>query len=1454
MKTKFYSFFLFFFLLNSFSTSAQLSCNYRLEMYDSFGDGWNGAFIEFLVDGEVTVFTVANNDNNGDFNIVDIPVVEGTEFTLSYFGGSFENENTYLLFDSEDLLLFQDGPFPTQASVFTDIADCAACPTIDINTVSYMPTSVGSVNMTWAESPIPNSSYFVEIGEWGFEQGTGTSISFPTNSVSISGLMENTAYAAYIQADCGAEGTSNPIGPIYFEVGSETMPLECTYVLELIAGSGNGWENASIDVILNGETVTHTVSFTDNAGDFKIIEIPVVSPDYLVLDYTDDGFTDNDRYRLFDSEGVLVFNSGLNPPSGIGFNNQIICSACPRLVEESVMVTSISGGFEVTWEEGQNGENYIVSYGPLGVTPANGTSVSVSTNAFTLAGQEEGAFFDFYLYMDCGDDGLSLPIGPFFAQAGYTNPPSECFYTLELFSSFNGWNGAVVELEINGFTTAYTLESSEGTGKEVNIAVADGALIVINFISGNFDNTIGYNLFNSEGSLLFTDSSFPAVGDAVFQTTASCPDCPSPLLSSITLEEVGSTFAQWSWLPVPSADFYIIEYGEGCFEQGLGTEITITEDTLLLTDLTPSTLYSYYIQSDCGEEGMSSTLGPFLFETNPNCSPPFNPVVLATSSTTITLTWVPNPITEEYIIQYGPAGFAFGGGLNSEPFSGSFNILGGLQPDTDYDFYVYGNCSETGTNYIGPFSFSTLSQCGGVSGFVFNEITNESATASWIGVSGATNYIFEFGPIGFEYGTGQIQETSQTSYTLTGLNTGVIYDVYITTECGDGISMPIGPIELETVYIPASMNGTNGAPCTYRIDMFDTFGDGWNGSSLMVVVDGVATGYTVGFADNNGSFNSVEFEVLGGASVQFFYNPGSFENENSYQIFDSEDILIFEDGPFPTVGLVLDIIGVCPLCASISDAEIIVLEATQAILSWAISINAQSYTVEYGSPGFEIGTGTIFSSTTTNAALSDLEINTWYNAYITPDCGIDGFGRAFGPLVFKTAQSNDIGVIGLAAPTDFSCVTGLEDLFVNIQNFGENPQQLILAHYSVQYMNEDWTPTTSGVFGGIIGQNGIATIGFDQQVDLSEPGYYKLKIWTDLIGDENINNDTFYYDLTTSAPLPFYENFESSGIEEGLPSGWTSSSFQTPIFEPSVNEEHGVPSTLIGHHFLGFNENNFSFTTHRIGPVEATSILTFDYRTVSFSTQTGVLPYELDINDEIEVLVSTDCGLSFSSLGFIDNSAVIPSLFLKEVSFDLGAYAGESILLKIEATNNNSGNFFLDIDNFNIEGCPESLFIQANMSSAFDFEINEGTVFANPTFGLPPFSFEWTTGDTTAFISGLSFGMQTVTITDDYGCTESLTINPIPTDTNDLSASIFDKLIIAPNPTNGTSILDVSLLQVSDITVSVYDVIGQLVLEQKQGSQTKTFFTLDLTNQSAGIYFVKVEAANSVRVLKVSKV
>lgn len=107
------------FLLNV-STATSQECSYILNMHDSYGDGWNGAYLEVFINEElVGTYMAIDAGSTASFGIV-----EGDSLDLFYTAGQYENENSYQLLDAGWNIIFADGPNPQTGNVFSSILDC----------------------------------------------------------------------------------------------------------------------------------------------------------------------------------------------------------------------------------------------------------------------------------------------------------------------------------------------------------------------------------------------------------------------------------------------------------------------------------------------------------------------------------------------------------------------------------------------------------------------------------------------------------------------------------------------------------------------------------------------------------------------------------------------------------------------------------------------------------------------------------------------------------------------------------------------------------------------------------------------------------------------------------------------------------------------------------------------------------------------------------------------------------------------------------------------------------------------------------------------------------------------------------------------------------------------------------------------------------------------------------
>ena len=83
--------------------------------------------------------------------------------------------------------------------------------------------------------------------------------------------------------------------------------------------------------------------------------------------------------------------------------------------------------------------------------------------------------------------------------------------------------------------------------------------------------------------------------------------------------------------------------------------------------------------------------------------------------------------------------------------------------------------------------------------------------------------------------------------------------------------------------------------CHYTIDMQDSFGDGWNGASVEVSVNGISSS---NFSFSTGYSSSDSIETLNGDVLSFSFISGNWDTEIDFQIYDPSGIQIYSSQPF----------------------------------------------------------------------------------------------------------------------------------------------------------------------------------------------------------------------------------------------------------------------------------------------------------------------------------------------------------------------------------------------------------------------------------------------------------------------------------------------------------------------------------------------------------------------------
>ena len=266
-----------------------------------------------------------------------------------------------------------------------------------------------------------------------------------------------------------------------------------------------------------------------------------------------------------------------------------------------------------------------------------------------------------------------------------------------------------------------------------------------------------------------------------------------------------------------------------------------------------------------------------------------------------------------------------------------------------------------------------------------SNITTDSADLSWTDNNGGTSaYIIEYRESGTATWNSVTTAIGATSYTLTGLNSATSYEWQLTADCGGGST---------SITIAGDNFITLGTCGTFTVSLIDSFGDGWNGGTLDVYVNGNLFMDDLTLASGSGPEDFL-IPVNNNDILSFDYTAGSWSTENQYIVYDSNGNEVANEGDGnnepgdigdPTVpsGLVA-----CPSCPAPTDLTIVSTASNSVDLAWTDNTGGSaSYVIEYS----EIGTGTWNSVTTapgaTSYTLTGLSTHTGYEWKLYADCG-----------------------------------------------------------------------------------------------------------------------------------------------------------------------------------------------------------------------------------------------------------------------------------------------------------------------------------------------------------------------------------------------------------------------------------------------------------------------------------
>jgi hypothetical protein len=326
--------------------------------------------------------------------------------------------------------------------------------------------------------------------------------------------------------------------------------------------------------------------------------------------------------------------------------------------------------------------------------------------------------------------------------------------------------------------------------------------------------------------------------------------------------------------------------------------------------------------------------------------------------------------------------------------------------------------------------------------------------------------------------------------------------------------------------------------CSYRLRIFDSFGDGWAGSQVFIRS---GNGPEVGYAHDGVAINRADsirtyfIRVRTGDTLIIRYeSAGVDQNEIRYTLFNNADEVIFNDGvpALPTIGVVFRGRARCKNCGVPINFRVNEVRTNNATARWSDARGFRPvYHLQWDTVGFTPGTArNRFFTSDTFAILTNLNELTRYEAYVQAVCSAGDSSSRVGPAQFFTDTATDVAVTRIVSPAFGRCDLNVDTIKFLLGNAGGVPQQLIKFGGSVNGQNLPISFPADGLFTGVLSRDSTTLVAVRTLYDFSAPGRYVIRIWSEVPGDRNRRNDTAT--LTIMRPrivgtYPYYQTFEA---------------------------------------------------------------------------------------------------------------------------------------------------------------------------------------------------------------------------------------------------------------------------------------------------------------------------------------
>ncbi|MCD4729083.1 MAG: T9SS type A sorting domain-containing protein [Bacteroidales bacterium] len=322
-------------------------CQHQIDLYDDYGDGWNGGLLDVLVNGIIVLNDITLADGTGPATFYYY-VSTGDVVTTVYTTGGWPYENWYEIYDDFGAFIIDDGIGGVDPAGITYNAVCAGCCDHQIClTDDYGDGwNGGSVDVYVNGSPVLTDITLAagagpECYTFNACNGSVIDVYYTSGDGSHENWYGVYDFGGVLLGESGTGGIT-PIDLLGLTGNCSPPPpppTYCEYEVCLTDDYGDGWNGGVLDVLINGSVYYDDLTLASGAGP-ECHLIPVNSGDIISFDYTPGSWAYENEYYVYNSIGVEVAREGAG---GVEPGNMADITAVCTCCEHSVVLTDDYG-------------------------------------------------------------------------------------------------------------------------------------------------------------------------------------------------------------------------------------------------------------------------------------------------------------------------------------------------------------------------------------------------------------------------------------------------------------------------------------------------------------------------------------------------------------------------------------------------------------------------------------------------------------------------------------------------------------------------------------------------------------------------------------------------------------------------------------------------------------------------------------------------------------------------------------------------------------------------------------------------------------------------------------------------------------------------------------------------------------------------------------------------------